>query len=176
VRSYPLRKEYDGPMRQIVYALRFRGEASWVGVDGNLLRVVARATGCSMRTWFNQDRLHGEVRDEPGDEIRLESELTITGATTFQEIGTIAFGASGDRLRFSTCGSGHLESVPLSTGRRGAAVLQVDDGERQFAAAHGLFASNYVVDTSGGITILQLGSIHFPDGGPEVPTDMFSGG
>ena len=168
-----MRKEYDGPMRQIVYALRFRGEASWVGVDGNLLRVVARASGCSMRTWFNQDRLHGEVRDEPGDEIRLESELTITGATTFQEIGTITFGASGDRLRFSTCGSGHLESVPRSTGWRGAAVLQVDDGERQFAAAHGLFSSNYVVDTCGRNHDLSTRIASFSDEGPEAPTDMF---
>src|SRR5688500_13882878 len=118
-------------MRQTIYALRFRGEANWVGVDGNLLRIVARASGCSMRSRFDEDGFHGEVRDEPGDEIRLESELTVTGATTFQEIGTITFGASGDCLRFSTCGSGHLESVAQGTGRRGAAVLQVDGGERQ---------------------------------------------
>ena len=163
-------------MRQIVYALRFRGEASWVGVDGNLLRVVARASGCSMRSWFDQDGLHGEMWDEPGDEIRLESELTITGATTFQEIGAISFGASGDRLRFSTCGSGHLESVAQGTGWRGAAVLQIDDGERRFAAAHGLFASTYVVDAVGVITILQLGSIQFAGEGSEAPLDVFPGG
>ena len=152
-------------MRQTVYAVQFRGEASWAGIDGNLLRIVARSTGSSMRSRFDRDGLHGEVRDEPGDEICLESELTITGATTFQEVGTIAFGTGGDCFRFSTRGSGHLDPAAVGTGRRGAAVLQVDDGERRFVAAHGLLASTYVVDATGAITILHLGSIYFRDGG-----------
>ena len=158
-------------MRQTVYAVQFRGEASWAGIDGNLLRIVARATGSSMRSRFDRDGLHGEVRDEPGDEICLESELTITGATTFQEIGTIAFGASGDRLRFSTRGSGHLDPAVVGAGRRGAAVLQVDDGERRFVAAHGLLASTYVVDATGAITILHLGSLFLRDGESLAITD-----
>lgn len=162
-------------MRQTVYALQFRGEATWTGIDGNLLRIAARVTGCSMRSRFDRDGLHGEVRDEPGDEICLESELTITGASTFQEIGTIAFGASGDRLRFSTLGSGHLAPAAVGAGRRGAAVLQVDAGERRFVAAHGLLASTYVVDASGAITILHLGSITFRDGGSLPEADGLTG-
>ncbi len=162
-------------MRQTVCALRFRGEATWVGIDGNLLRIVARASGCSMRTWFDRDGLHGEVWDEPGDEIRLESELTITGATTFQEVGTITFGASGDRLRFSTCGNGHLEPAVEGGGRRGAAVLQVDDGDQRFADAHCLIASSYVVDAAGATTILHLGTISFRDVGSVVFADGMAG-
>jgi hypothetical protein len=163
--------EKDAPMRQTVYALRLRGEAKWVGIDGNLLRIVARASGSSMRTWFDRDGLHGEVRDEQGDEICLESELTITGATTYQEVGTIDCGQSGDRLRFSTCGSGHLEHVVEGASGRGAAVLQVDDGEGRFVAAHGLMAATHVVDTTGAITILLLGSIVLRDGGSVATAD-----
>lgn len=152
-------------MQQTVYAVRFRGEASWAGIDGNLLRIEARASGSAMRSRFDQYGLHGEVEDEPGEEIRLESELTITGATTFQESGAIVFGANGDRLRFSTRGSGHLDPAVVGAGRRGAAVLQLDNGERQFARSHGLLTATYDIDATGAITILQLGSIVFLDGG-----------
>lgn len=158
-------------MRQTVYALRFRGEASWAGTDGNLLRIVARAAGSAMRSRFDRDGLHGDVQDEPGDEIRLESELTITGATTFQEIGSIVFGANGDRLRFSTRGSGHLDPAVVGTGRRGAAVLQVDDGERRFALTHGLLTATYDIDATGAVSIMQLGSIVFWDGGSLAMVD-----
>jgi hypothetical protein len=154
-------------MRQFVYAVRFRGEAHWTGVDGNLLRIVARSTGSAMRSWFDRDGLHGEVDDVAGGEIRLESELTITGATTFQEIGTIAFGERGDCLRVSSCGSGHLEPAGQEGERSGAAVLQVDGGERRFAGARGLITSTYAVDAAGAVTVLQLGSLLLRDGGPD---------
>lgn len=164
-------KEYGAPMRQIVYAMRFRGEAIWTGVDGNLLRIVARSSGSAMRTWVDRSGLHGEVHDEAGEEIRLESELTLTGATTFQEIGTITFGGSGNYLRVSTCGGGHLEPLGRQGDRNGAAVLQVDGGEQQFAGAVGLISSTYAVDNAGMITVLLLGSLFLRDGEEDVLSD-----
>jgi len=151
-------------MRQIVYALRFRGEARWFGTDGNLLRTVARASGCSIRSLFDGGGLQADVRDELGDEIHLESELTITGATTYQEAGSVVFGQTGDRLRFSTCGSGYLDPVSEDTARHGAAVLCIDEGDRRFAGAHGLITSHYAVDDAGVITVFHLGSIYVQDG------------
>jgi hypothetical protein len=168
-------KEYGAPMRHVVYAVRFRGDASWIGVDGNLLRLVARSSGSAMRSWVDRSGLHGEVHDEAGGEIRLESELTITGATTFQEIGSIAFGESGDCLRVSTCGSGRWEPAGQEGDRSGAAVLQVDGGDRRFAGAHGLITSTYAVDDAGVITVLQLGSLFLRDGGPDTPSDELPG-
>jgi hypothetical protein len=156
-------------MRQIVFAVRFRGEASWIGVDGNLLRIVARSSGNSMRTWFDRSGLHGEMHDESGGEIRLESELTITGATTFQEIGTISFGEHGDCLRVSTSGSGHVEPAGQEGDRSGAAVLQIDGGDRWFAGAHGMLTSTYAIDGASVVTVLQLGLLFLGEGGPDAP-------
>jgi len=155
-------------MRQIVYALRFRGEAGRGGVDGNLFRIVSQVSTCVMRTSFDENGLHGQVWEEPGEKIRLESDLTITGATSYQEAGVISFGSAGDRLRFSTRGSGHLEPLMPGLGRQSAAVLQVDGGERRLADARGLIAATYVFDDDGTtFTLLHLGSIVLQDG-PET--------
>jgi hypothetical protein len=147
-------------VRQLIYTLRFRGAARRIGPDGNVLQIATTATGCTVVSRIAFDGLSGTAEPERGDEARLESELTFTGATTFQETGTIAFGTGDHRLHFSTIGSGHLDPAPLDNGRLGAAIWRVDGGEGQFAGARGLIASSFVVSDAGDVMDNQLGLVY----------------
>lgn len=146
-------------MRQLIYVLRFRGEAQRIGPDGNILKTAARAPGCTIRSRVGTEGLCGSVHSTGSDEATCESELVFTGAATFQQAGTIVFGTGGHRLRFSTVGSAYLGPAADDERRHGAAIWRVDGGEGQFAGASGLIASNFVVDAAGEVTDHQLGIV-----------------
>lgn len=96
-------------MRQLIYALRFRGAARWAAPDGNVLTIEATARGCAIHSEIGADGLSGSSRPTTGGGATFESELIFTGETTFQEAGTIVFGPGDHRLGFSTVGSGVLD-------------------------------------------------------------------
>lgn len=93
----------------------------------------------------------------------LESEVTVTGATSFQEVGTIAFGA-GHRLRFATVGSGYLGAGPDPARRHGAVTWRVEGGEGRFAGARGLITANVLVGADLAVTAHHLGVLFVPEG------------
>ena len=98
-------------MRQLVYALRFTGQATPTSPDGGVLTVAATAPSSTLTAVVGPAGLAGPCEPMDGGEAVLASEVTLTGATSFQEVGTIAFGG-GHRLRFSTVGSGYLGAGP----------------------------------------------------------------
>ena len=147
-------------MRQLVYALRFRGEAKRVEIDGTVLTTATRAPGCTVGTRIGPEGLSGSLTPVDGDEATLESEWVFTSATTFQEGGTIVFGRGGHRLRFSTFGSAYLGPAAADACRHGSVVRWVEGGEGQFAGARGLIASALVVDDAGEVTDHQLGVVY----------------
>ncbi len=147
-------------MRQLVYALRFRGEATQIGIDGNVLKTATTAPGCTIRSRIGTEGLSGSLHAAHGGEATFESELVFTGATTFQEVGTICFGTGGHWLRFSTIGSAYLGPAADDYCRHGAAIWRIDGGEGQFAGATGLIASTFVVSDAGEVTDHQLGMVY----------------
>ena len=147
-------------MRQLVYVLRFHGEARRYGVDGNVLKTAATAPGCTIRSHVGVEGLSGSLQAAHGEEATFESELVFTGATTFQEAGTIHFGPGGNWLRFSTIGSAFLGPAKGDACRHGAAIWRVDGGEGQFAGATGLIASTFVISDTGEVTDHHLGVIN----------------
>jgi hypothetical protein len=149
-------------VRQLIYALRFEGEAERVGPDGNVLKTTGTALGCTIVSRIGASGLSGDLRPELGDEARLETELTFTGATTFQETGTIDFGTGNNRLRFSTVGSGFLDPTVTDNRRIGAAIWRVEDGEGQFAGATGLIVSAFFVEDDLTFVELHLGVMFEP--------------
>ena len=98
-------------MRQLVYALRFTGRATPTGPDGSVLALSATAPGATLVTVVGPTGLAASLEPASGDEAAFASEVTVTGETSFQEIGTIAFGEV-HRLRFATVGSGYLVTSP----------------------------------------------------------------
>ncbi len=146
-------------MRQMIYALRFQGEAKRVGIDGTVLKTSTSAQGCTIGTRIGPEGVDGSLQPASGDEAFLESEWVFTGATTFQEAGTIVFGQGGHRLRFSTFGSGYLGPAAADACRHGTTIRLVEGGEGQFMGASGLIASTIVVDDAGEVTDHQLGVV-----------------
>ena len=148
-------------MRQLVYALRFTGRATPASPDGTVLKAARTAPSSTVTSTVGPAGLAGTLEPAAGGKATFASEVTFTGATSFQEVGTIAFGA-GHRLRFSTVGSGYLGASPDPALKHGAVSWRVEGGEGQFAGASGLITSNFFVGEDLAVTDHHLGVLFLP--------------
>lgn len=146
-------------MRQITYTMQFKGRAAPVGGSSTVLRATTTASSCTLTTVVGPEGVNGNLQPAAGGTASFESEVTLTGETTFQESGTITFGQGGHRLRFSTVGQGYLGSSPDPKLRHGSVMWRVDGGEGQFAGASGLITSNFTVSETGEVTDNHLGVV-----------------
>ena len=94
-------------MREVIYAMRFTGQAETVGDVGNVLKATTSAPSRTLSSTVGADGLTGTLAPAAGDAATFTSEVTFTGETSFLETGTIGFG-DGNQMRFSTVGSGYL--------------------------------------------------------------------
>jgi hypothetical protein len=145
-------------MRELIYAMRFTGQATPAGSAGNVLKAATTAPSSTLTTTVGPDGLASDLQPAEGGEATFASEVTFTGETSFQEIGSIAFG-DGHRLRFSTVGSGYLAASADPARKHGTVMWQVDGGDGQFAGASGLITSNFFVDDDGEVIDYHLGVI-----------------
>ena len=105
-------------MRELIYAMRFTGQAAPAYVNGTVLRAETTAPSLALTATVDEQGLTGWLCPVAGGEASFTSEVTFTSETAFQKSGTIAFGG-GHRLRFSTVGSGYLDaSADPARGRR----------------------------------------------------------
>ena len=148
-------------MRQLVYALRFTGQATPASPDGTVLKAATTAPSSTVTSTVGPAGLAGGLHPVAGGEATFASEVTFTGATSFQEVGTIAFGG-GHLLRFSTVGSGYLGPSPDPTRKHGTVSWRVEGGEGQFAGASGLITSNFFVGEDLAVTDHHLGVLFLP--------------
>jgi hypothetical protein len=145
-------------MRCLTYAMRFTGQATPASPDGAVLKAAATAPSATLTATVGPAGLRGDLQPAAGGEATFASEVTLTGATSFQEVGTIAFGAD-HRLRFSTLGSGYLGPSPDPARKHGTVMWRVEGGEGQFAGASGLITSNFLVGDGGDVTDHHFGVI-----------------
>ncbi len=144
-------------MRQVVYALQFKGRAEPVAGQSGVLRAATAAPSATLTTLMGPDGLSGVLQSAAGSKASFESEVVFAGESSFQESGTTSFGRGEHRLRFSTVGEGYLGSSPDEAVKHGAVTWRVDEGEGQFAGARGLITSNFTVDAAGGVTDNHFG-------------------
>lgn len=149
-------------MRQVVFALRFTGQAEPLGEAGDVFRAATTAPSLAVVTIVGSDGATGILSPEAGEPATFESELTLTGGTAFQESGTISFGRN-HRLRFSSIGNGYLGPSADPGLRQGAAIWRIDSGDGQFLAASGLITSNFVLDEAMGVVDHQFGVVLLPE-------------
>lgn len=135
-------------MRQVLYTLQFTGSAAPANDQGTVLKAKTTANSCTIKTTVGASGVSGHVSQAPGDAAEFESEVTITGDSTFQEAGTITFGGT-NRIHFSTVGEGYLGGSADSKLKHGSVIWKVDRGEGQFAGATGLITSNFFVSDKG---------------------------
>ena len=148
-------------MREVIYAMRFTGQAEPVGDVGNVLKATTSAPSSTLSSTVGADGLTGTLAPAAGDAATFTSEVTFTGETSFLETGTIGFG-EGNQVRFSTVGSGYLAPSADSTRKQGTVMWKIEEGTGQFAGASGLITSNFFVDEALGVVDHHFGVVLLP--------------
>lgn len=146
-------------MKQIIYAMQFKGQGGPTA-SPNVLKAATSSPSSTLNSVIGPEGLHGSVQAAAGGKASFESEVTITGETSFVESGTIRFGDGNHRLRFSTVGQGCLGDSPEPKLKSGAVMWRVEGGEGQFADASGYITSNFTMDEAGHVTDNQFGVIY----------------
>jgi hypothetical protein len=135
-------------MRQLIFALQFRGTAApLAGTEGKL------AAKTTARSQLHQTTLHATgldagLQSSAGPAATFESQVEMIGEGTFVESGTIAYGRAG-KVSFKTVGRGILGPSGIEGLQRGAVIWEVTSGEGQFSGANGLITSNFTVGAKG---------------------------
>ena len=138
-------------MRELVFALEFKGSAGPVPGPSNRLRAKTSATGQTFRTALKGDGIQSRIESAGGDAATFESEVEILADGAFVESGRIDYGTTGS-ITFQTVGQGVLGPSPLPGVQRGAVMWEVTGGDGQFRGAQGLITSNFTVSAEGEVT------------------------
>ena len=147
-------------MKQLTYAMQFKGQAVPVQGQAGRLRATTSAPSALLTTIVNQKGVEGEVEEIDGSRAHFTSEVAMTGEATFQESGTIRFGPNGHALRFVTLGEGHMGPSAEAGITHGSVIRRVEGGEGQFQGATGLITSNFTLSQEGVVTDNQFGVVY----------------
>src|SRR4030095_9477172 len=135
-------------MKELVFALQFKGKARPVeGAEGKLAAKTT-AAGQVLRTALTAKGVQAKAESRPGPRATFESEVQMTGAGTFVESGRISYGKAG-KVTFKTVGHGALGPSGVDGLQRGAVIWEVTEGSGQFAGAKGLIPSTSTVGSKG---------------------------
>jgi hypothetical protein len=143
-------------VKPLVYSMQFRGEAS-PSAPG-ILSMASTAPSGALLTTIDVDGVHGRFEPALGEEATFRSRLCFADLNSFEESGTIVFGA-GHALHLHSVGTGILGPSPDPHLRHGTVMWQVASGEGQFHSAKGRITSNFFVSDSGELTDNQIGVI-----------------
>jgi hypothetical protein len=135
-------------MKELVFALQFKGKARPVEGSEGKLAAKTTASGQVLRTALTAKGVQAKAETRPGPRATFESEVQMTGEGTFQESGQIRYG-KGARLAFKTVGQGVLGPSGAGGLQRGAVIWEVTSGAGQLAGASGLITSNFTVGSKG---------------------------
>jgi hypothetical protein len=143
-------------VKPLVYSMQFRGEAR--PFAPGILSAAMSAPSGALLTTIDADGVHGRFEAAPGEEATFRSRLAFADASSFEERGTILFGA-GHALHLRSVGAGVLGPSPDPHLRHGTVMWQVERGEGQFEEAQGRITSNFFVSDTGELTDHQVGVI-----------------
>jgi hypothetical protein len=146
-------------MKHIVYSMQFKGQAAPMAGSSTVLKATTSAPSCIVTTIVGPEGVNGSWKPTAGGQASFESEVTVTGETSFLESGGIRFGEGNNRLRFSTVGQGYLGASPDPKLKNGSVTWRVDSGEGQFATASGFITSNFTISDAGEVTDNHFGVI-----------------
>ena len=144
-------------MKQIFYAMQFKGQAGPGDKEGTMVAKTTSAS-CHITSTVQDTGLVATLEPVAGGEASFESVVTLTGESSFLESGSIRFGGRHS-LRFSTVGQGYLGASADPSLKHGTVNWRVDSGEGQFAGATGLITSNFTVGPNGEVVDNHFGLI-----------------
>lgn len=149
-------------MKELVFALEFRGSADPVPGSNTRLRAKTSATGQTLRSVLKPEGVQAAIEPAGGDAASFESEVEMVGEGEFLESGTITYGHAG-KIAFKTVGHGVIGPGPLPAMQRGAVIWEITSGEGRFAGARGLITSNFTVGEQGAVRDDQFARVFLPD-------------
>jgi len=148
-------------MRELVFALEFRGQAGPAPGSSTTRHARTSAPSQALRTLLGADGVDSRVEPLPGDSAVLESRVERLGDGSFVEDGTIAYGRAGT-VSFVTEGRGSVGPSPVPGQQRGAVIWAVTGGDGCFGGARGLITSNFTVDADGRVVDNHFARLYLP--------------
>jgi hypothetical protein len=148
-------------MREIVFALEFRGTAGPSGPSSATRRARTTAPSQVLRTVMGAEAIEASVEQVGGDIAVLDSTVERFPDGSFTEEGTISYGRYG-RLGFETVGRGTVGPSPIDGWMHGAVLWIVIRGEGRLAGARGLITSNFVASAQGAVVDNQIARLYLP--------------
>lgn len=155
------RGQGEQTMREIVFALEFRGTAGPTGGSASKRRGRTTAPSQVLRTVLGAGAIDSTVEPVGGDTAVLECAVERFPDGSFVESGTIAYGRFG-RVSFRTVGKGTVGPSPIDGWVHGAVMWAVTEGEGQLAGARGLITSNFVASAQGEVIDNQFARLYLP--------------
>ena len=130
-------------MVEIVFTEELRGKA--VPVEGK----------------ENTFHAHTSGRGARGEDVSFESDVVMTGADSFDEVGSITFAGRGT-LKFETIGSGHIGPSPNQGINHGSVLWRVTEGDGEFQGVSGMITSNFTFSEQGDVVDNHYVRIYIP--------------
>jgi hypothetical protein len=148
-------------MREIVFALEFRGTAG--AVAGSESRRQARSVAGSqtLSAVLGREGIAARVEAVAGESAVLESQVERFGDGSFVEDGTISYGSAG-AVTFETLGRGWVGPAPRAGWVVGGVVWTITGGTGSFAGARGVITSNFTVSTGGEVIDDHFTRLYLP--------------
>jgi hypothetical protein len=148
-------------MREIVFALEFRGRAGPVPGSDTERRAHSTAPGQMLTTVLEADGVRARLEALGGDTAMLESRVERFGDGTFLEDGTITYGRAG-AVTFETIGRGWVAPAPVTGWVHGGVVWTITGGTGRLAGARGLITSNFTVSGEGEVVDDHFVRLYLP--------------
>jgi hypothetical protein len=148
-------------VREIVFALEFKGSAGPSGGSGTTRRARTTAPSQLLRTVMAADSIETGVEPVAGDTATLDSTVERFPDGSFVEEGTITYGRFG-RVSFATVGRGTVAPSPADGWVHGAVMWIITGGEGRLAGARGLITSNFVASAQGEVIDNQIARVYLP--------------
>ncbi|HYB44281.1 MAG TPA: hypothetical protein VEL75_21080 [Candidatus Methylomirabilis sp.] len=148
-------------MREVVFALEFRGRGEAVEGSSTLRRARTVAPSQVLRTVIGEGGVQSAMEAVPGEAAVLESRVERHPDGSFVEDGRISYGRAG-AISFVTIGRGTVGPSPVPGRLRGAVVWRVTGGDGGLAGAQGLITSNFSVDGDGQVVDHHVACLYLP--------------
>ena len=147
-------------MRELVYTMHFRGQASRSTDDAMVLKTASSGTSCTMHTVVGPSGIETTLEPGPGDLAFLECVIQLTDNSAFTGSGTLTLGEDGENaLRFSSLQPGHIGPTQTPGLLAGTVSWRIEGGAGRFAAAAGYITSAFTVKESGDLSEYHCGLI-----------------
>jgi hypothetical protein len=151
-------------MRQLVYTIHFRGQASPSAEDGKVLKLTSSGTSSTMETIVGPAGVETTLRPLTGDLAFLEAEVRLSGGDAFEGKGVLTFGDEGEHeLRFATVHAGHLGPSAVPGLMSGSVSWHVQGGSGRFESATGLITSTFTLNELGELSEYHWGLVFVAD-------------